>query len=159
MGSECVIVIDDQEFFFTPGDSGFRVWDLGQAKIGVMICFDWFFPEACRSLALAGARIILHPSNLVLPWCQRAMITRALENRVFAVTCNRVGVEARAGARLRFTGQSQIVDPSGSILARAGARGESLQVVDIDPSLAASKRVTARNDLFRDRRPDLYRLG
>ena len=130
----------------------------GQAPLGVMICFDWFFPETCRSLALAGARLILHPSNLVLPWCQRAMLTRALENRVFAVTCNRVGVEERAGVRLRFTGRSQVVDPFGRVLARAGVAGESLQVVRIDPDLAGDKRVTARNDLFRDRRPELYRL-
>jgi predicted amidohydrolase len=130
-----------------------------ETKLGVMICFDWFFPETCRSLALAGARLILHPSNLVLPWCQKAMLTRALENHVFAVTCNRIGVEERAGVRLHFTGRSQIVDPLGRVLARAGLGGESLQIVRIDPALAGDKRVTARNDLFRDRRPELYRLA
>jgi predicted amidohydrolase len=128
----------------------------GAAQYGVMICFDWFFPETCRSLALAGARVILHPSNLVLPWCQTAMVTRCIENRVFAVTCNRVGRETRAGASLRFTGRSQIVDPRGRVLARAGASGEALQIVDIDARDAADKRVTARNDLFADRRPELY---
>jgi predicted amidohydrolase len=127
-------------------------------KLGVMICFDWIFPETCRTLALAGARVILHPSNLVLPYCQTAMVTRALENRVFTVTCNRVGSESRAGATLRFTGQSRIVDPRGNVLARASARGESLRVVRIDPGQAADKRMTSRNDLFRDRRPRFYRL-
>jgi len=79
----------------------------GGTRLGVMICFDWIFPEVCRSLALAGARVILHPSNLVLPYCQAAMVTRAVENRVFTVTCNRVGTEERAGVRLRFTGHAQ----------------------------------------------------
>lgn len=128
----------------------------GEAPLGVMICFDWIFPEVCRSLALSGARVILHPSNLVLPWCQDAMPTRALENRVFAVTCNRVGQETRAGVSLRFTGRSQVVNPRGEVLVRAGAREESLHVVRIDPEQAADKRITPRNDLFRDRRPQLY---
>jgi predicted amidohydrolase len=127
-------------------------------RYGVMICFDWVFPEVCRSLALAGARIILHPSNLVLPYCQAAMVTRAVENRVFTVTCNRVGSESRAGARLRFTGQSRVVDPRGRVLAQAGEREESLQLVRIDPGQANSKRITTRNDLFLDRRPRFYRL-
>ncbi len=126
-------------------------------RLGVMICFDWIFPEVCRSLALAGARVILHPSNLVLPYCQAAMVTRAVENRVFTATCNRVGTEERAGVRLRFTGQSRIVDPRGRVLAQAGEEEESLQIVDIDPAEAADKRITSRNDLFRDRRA--YRLG
>lgn len=127
-------------------------------RYGIMICFDWVFPEVCRSLALAGARIVLHPSNLVLPYCQAAMVTRAVENRVFTVTCNRVGTESRAGTRLRFTGQSRIVDPGGRVLAQAGVREEALKLVRIDPDLARSKRITARNDLFRDRRTRAYRL-
>lgn len=130
-----------------------------KTRLGMMICFDWVFPEVCRSLALSGARVILHPSNLVLPYCQRAMVTRALENRVFTVTCNRVGTENRAGVRLRFTGQSRIVDPGGRVLAEAGKAEEILRVVEIDPSEAANKHMTARNHLFHDRRPGAYRLG
>jgi predicted amidohydrolase len=128
----------------------------GRARLGVMICFDWFFPETCRVLALAGARVVLHPSNLVLPWCQTAMRTRCLENRIFAVTCNRVGRETRAGVSLRFTGRSQVVDPRGRVLAQAGVADEALRIVDIDPREAADKHVTPRNDLFADRRPELY---
>ena len=129
----------------------------GETKLGVMICFDWIFPESCRSLALAGARVILHPSNLVMPWCQQAMTTRTLENTVFAVTCNRVGSESRGGARLRFTGQSQILDTRGRVLARAKVRGESLQIVSINPEEAANKNINMRNHLMRDRRPEIYR--
>jgi predicted amidohydrolase len=124
--------------------------------LGVMICFDWIFPEVCRALALAGARIVLHPANLVLPYCQSAMTTRCVENRVFAVTCNRVGSERRAGAALRFTGQSQIVDYRGRVLVRASATQEELQIVRIDPEQAADKQITPRYHLFRDRRPELY---
>src|SRR5207253_5521489 len=61
----------------------------------MMVCFDWFFPESVRTLALAGAEIIAHPSNLVLPYCPDAMVIRCLENRVFAVTANRIGAEKR----------------------------------------------------------------
>lgn len=128
----------------------------GTTTFGMMICFDWVFPEVARSLALSGARVLLHPSNLVMPYCQAAMTTRTLENGVFAVTCNRVGEESRSGVHLRFTGRSQIVDPKGKILARAGVRGEKLVLVEIDPKQAHDKRISSRNHLFRDRRPDLY---
>jgi predicted amidohydrolase len=129
----------------------------GDTRLGVMICFDWFFPETCRSLALAGARVILHPSNLVMPWCQKAMATRTLENSVFAVTCNRVGTESRGGVTLRFTGASQVLDTKGRILVRAGVRGDALRIVDINPEEAANKNINMRNHLMRDRRPEIYR--
>ena len=71
------------------------MFNLDGVKVGVMICFDWRFPETARSLALKGAEIIAHPSNLVLPHCPQAMITRCLENRIFAITADRVGEEER----------------------------------------------------------------
>ncbi|MBK8130775.1 MAG: hypothetical protein IPK53_18345 [bacterium] len=61
---------------FDPGDIPFNVYDIGCARVGVMICFDWRFPEVTRTLALRGAQIVAHPSNLVLPYCQAAMVTR-----------------------------------------------------------------------------------
>src|SRR6185436_3809496 len=66
--------------YFSPGNTGFQVWDCGAARVGVMVCFDWFYPESARVLALKGADIICHPSNLVLPHCPDAMVTRCLEN-------------------------------------------------------------------------------
>ena len=147
----------EETLFFTPGDSGFHVWDIGLAKVGVMICFDWYYPEAARTLALQGADIIAHPSNLVLPHCPDSMVTRCLENRVFSVTANRIGSEARGGKdRLTFIGMSEIVSPRGRILYRASREREDLTIVEIDPADARIKGLNAYNDLLRDRRPALY---
>jgi predicted amidohydrolase len=147
----------EETLFFTPGDTGFHVWDIGPAKVGVMICFDWYYPEAARTLALKGADIICHPSNLVLPHCPDAMPVRCLENRVFAVTANRTGSEARHGKdRLTYIGNSEIVSPRGVILHRAPRDQEALCIVEIDPAEARNKSITPYNDLLRDRRESLY---
>ena len=148
----------EETLFFTPGDTGFQVWDIGPAKIGVMICFDWYYPEAARTLALKGAEIICHPSNLVLPNCPDSMPVRCLENRVFAITCNRTGSEARGGKdQLTFIGNSEVVAPRGAILHRAPRDQEELCIVEIDPADARNKALTPYNDLLRDRRESLYR--
>lgn len=147
----------EETLFFSPGDTGFQVWDIGQAKIGVMICFDWYYPEAARTLALKGADIICHPANLVLPNCPDSMPVRCLENRVFAITSNRIGSEARQGKDpLTFIGSSEIVSPRGAILHRAPRDQEALCVVEIDPAEARNKSVTPYNDLLKDRRETLY---
>ncbi|RMH06138.1 MAG: acyltransferase [Nitrospirae bacterium] len=147
----------EETLFFTSGDTGFPVWNIGEATIGVLICFDWIYPEAARTLALKGADLLCHPANLVLPYCPDAMVTRCLENRVFSITANRVGSEARGGKpRLSFIGQSEIVSPSGTILHRAPSGQSELYFVDIDVKEARQKRITPYNDLFRDRRPSCY---
>ncbi len=147
----------EETLFFTPGDTGFLVWDIGPAKLGVMICFDWFYPEAARTLALRGADVIAHPSNLVLPHCPDAMVTRCLENRIFSVTANRTGMEARGGKdALTFVGQSEIVTPRGKILHRASYDQDEFTLVEIDPVQARSKQLNAYNDLLRDRRSSTY---
>jgi predicted amidohydrolase len=147
----------DEKSWFAPGDLGLPVFRACGTTLGLMICFDWIFPEAARSLALAGAAVICHPSNLVLPHCPDAMITRCLENRVFAITANRVGQESRAGQTLRFIGQSQVVSPRGELLAACAGSGAGAAIARIDPA-TIDKRVTPRNDLFADRRPESYRL-
>ena len=151
-------LFDREKLTFDPGDRRFEVFDYRGVKVGMMICFDWFFPESMRTLALLGAQIVCHPSNLVLAWCQDAMRTRCLENRVFAVTANRIGTEDRVpnGSALAFTGQSQITATRGEILHRAAADESRCVVVEIDPAQALSKQATARNDLFADRRPEFY---
>lgn len=147
----------EETLYFTPGDSGFHVWDIGAARIGVMICFDWYYPEAARSLALKGADILCHPSNLVLPNCPDSMPVRCLENRVFAVTCNRIGSEARGGKdRLTYIGQSEVVSPKGVILHRAPRDKEDLAIIEIDPVEARNKNLNRYNNLFQQRRPSLY---
>ncbi|HNZ06992.1 MAG TPA: nitrilase-related carbon-nitrogen hydrolase [Candidatus Cloacimonadota bacterium] len=148
-----------EKLFFTPGDTGFEVHKAKhEVPIGMMICFDWQFPEAARTLSLKGARIICHPSNLVLPWCQQAMITRSLENRVFSITANRVGTERNGDLEETFTGASQILSTKGEILVRMETTGSGVSTCEINPDLAASKKVTDRNDAFADRRPEFYQL-
>ena len=147
----------EEKELFDPGDTGFFVFDFRGVKIGMMICFDWIFPESARELALQGAQIIAHPANLVLPYCQRAMITRCLENRLFAVTANRYGYETNGKESLEFTGQSQITGPRGDILLRADKKGDMLGVVEIDPKEALDKWITPRNHVLEDRRVELYR--
>ena len=139
--------------FFAPGDLGFPVFDLGGWKLGILICFDWIFPETWRVLALRGADIVCHPANLVLPGlAQRAVPIHALMNRIFAVTANRIGDE---GA-LTFTGLSTIADPRGEVLAQATETETGVRVVDVDLSLARDKMVTPRNHVLADRWPQEY---
>ena len=154
-----VHLFDRELELFQPGDRGLEVVDVGGVSVGMMICFDWIFPESARTLALKGAEVLLHPSNLVLPHAPDAMPVRCLENGVFAVTANRIGVEARTGSALTYIGTSQVVDPGGRILARAGRDEEVATAVEIDAALARSKQITGRNHLLNDRRPQLYTLG
>ena len=121
-----------------------------------MICFDWFFPETARSLAMQGAQILAHPSNLVLQFCQQAMFARCVENKVFAVTCNRIGMETQAGRDLGFTGASQILDVQGQALAKAPDDSSYSAVVELDPTQADDKSIAELNDRFQNRRPELY---
>jgi len=150
-------LFDREKLFFSSGDKNFAVHDVDGVKIGMMVCFDWFFPEVARVLALRGAQVICHPSNLVLPYGQEAMRTRSLENRVFSVTANRIGTEKRGTFSLTFTGNSQIVDPKGAVLASAGERSESLKIVEIAVEEADDKMVTPNNDVFKDRQVALYK--
>lgn len=143
---------------FQPGKEGFVTFDWRGVKIGMMICFDWFFPEAARSLALDGAQIIAHPANLVLPYCQNAMVTRSIENKVFTITANRIGKERLGEKQLAFTGLSQITNPLGEIIFRASKNQSTVYVTEIDPINALNKNVSEQNDLFDDRRPELYSL-
>ena len=150
------MIFDREKLFFDAGRS-FKTVSNGEARLGMMICFDWLFPEAARTLALLGADIIAHPSNLVLDKCQGAMSTRCLENRVYAVTANRSGADDRGELRIAFTGRSQITAPDGSVIASAPAEGDAVEVVEVDLAAARDKRVTPGNDLLADRRPEMYR--
>ncbi len=145
-----------EKLLFRPGDTGFRVFNLSGMRVGVLICFDWIFPEASRVLALDGAEVLAHPANLVLPYAQSAMLTRSIENRVFTVTANRSGEDDRCVEKLEFTGASQITSPDMRILVRAPERGEYVGTAEIDPRDARNKKITEQNDLWMDRRPEFY---
>jgi predicted amidohydrolase len=146
--------------FTTPGDESYRVFDTPVGRIGMQICYDWRFPEVTRALALAGAEIVVHPTNS--PVAARDLAdyvprTRAVENAVYFLMANRVGVEAET----TFFGCSQVVDPFGAVLALADEAGESLVVADIDLELAREKTKEPGEGqyavrLFDDRRPELY---
>jgi predicted amidohydrolase len=145
----------EEKFLFEPGDTGFRVFEYERVKVGMLICWDWIYPEAMRTLALMGAQIILHAANLVTPYCPDAMITRAIENHVFIITADRVGDEIRNDRKFHFIGKSQVVGPSGDILVRL-AEEERAATVEIEPDDALNKKMNIHNDLFLDRRPGLY---
>ncbi|MEM1118224.1 MAG: nitrilase-related carbon-nitrogen hydrolase, partial [Bacteroidota bacterium] len=149
---------------FTPGDSGFQVWTVTDRRrrsyrLGVMVCFDWFFPEAARTLALAGADVIAHPSNLVLPHCPDAMRFRALENGVFTATANRIGTESNGREDLTFIGRSVLCGPDAQVLAEAPPDTEAVVSAEIDPHRARETALNRYNDRRTSRRPDLYGLG
>jgi predicted amidohydrolase len=146
----------EEKAIFKSGNTGFPVFAVGDIKVGLLICFDWIFPEAARTLALKGADIILHSANLILPYYQAAAITRAIENRVFIILANRTGMEDRFGVKNVFTGESEVVSPEGRIILKAGKDEEGLFLVDIDPHDARDKNVTDLNNIFEDRKPEFY---
>jgi predicted amidohydrolase len=151
------LFVDEQDLFL-PGNSGFQILDYRGVRIGMLVCFDWAFPEAARTLMLRGAHILAHPSDLVLPYAQKAMITRSIENGVFSITANRWGTETLGARSLSFSGLSQVVDVKGQVLIDAPAEGDCVRVCEIDPQMAENKQITPRNHLVSDRRSDLYEL-
>ena len=134
---------------FKPGRE-FKVF----GKIGVMICFDWIYPESARVLMLKGAEIIAHPAALVLPYCPESMKMRSLENRVFSVTADRVGGERG----LRYIGSSQIVDSGGRVLHRASKTKEEFAVRTIQLKQAKNKKFSTYNSILKDREVNTYRI-
>lgn len=151
----------EENTLFQPGDLGFPVFDVSTRQgttysLGMMVCFDWYFPEAARTLALNGADVIAHPSNLVLPHCPDAMPVRARENHVFTITANRYGKEKKDEETLTFIGQSEICGPDGEILRRASNAETELGEVTIDPLSARDRHINEYNDVLQDRRPASY---
>jgi predicted amidohydrolase len=150
-----------EKLWFEAGDTGFKVFELEKfgCRIGPIICFDWFFPEASREVAVKGADIICHPSNLVLPGkAQLGMMVRAFENRVFVITANRVGIEKRSkDDNFHFTGKSQIISPKMEKLASARANESVAKVARLNLELSRDKKVTSMNNIFEDRRLEFYK--
>jgi predicted amidohydrolase len=145
-----------EKLLFAPGDTGFFVEEFRGLRIGVAICFDWIFPESFRTLALRGADLVAHCANLVLPFCQRADFARAVENRVYVATANRVGTEARSGRSLTFTGESVAYAPDGELLIKLATDRAEAGSFNAHPAKARDKRLNEWNDLLGDRRPEMY---
>ena len=143
--------------YFDPGDQPPDVWNIGICKLGMMVCFDWAFPEVCRILALKGAQVVCHPSNFITQFPQSVMRARSVENGVFTITTNRTGRETNQTSSLEFTGRSQITDVRGNVLSLADGTTEAVITCEIDPSRADDKMLTEVNDLISDRRPEFYK--
>lgn len=154
-----------EKFYFSPGDTGFKVWETAAGTIGVGICWDQWFPEAARAMALKGADILLYPTaigsepnNAALDsqphWC-RTMQGHAAANMAVVAASNRIGRESWQDCSLTFYGSSFIADETGGLLTQASRGDEEVRSVTVD--LAEIRRRRAGWGLFRDRRPDLYR--
>ncbi len=143
----------NEKDYFSQGDLGVPVFDIGKCRISMLVCFDWMFPEVWRLAGLNGADIVCHPSNLVLPgFAQRVTPVHALLNKYYVITANRIGTEGD----LTFTGMSTISGPNGEVLSQASEAGEEIISVDIDILKAKDKWITPRNHVFEDRRPSEY---
>lgn len=142
----------NEKDYFEPGDLGLPVFEFNGYKAGMLICFDYLFPEVWRGLALKGADIIFHPSNLVTPYGHRVVALHSIVNRIFIVTANRTGTEGE----LTFRGNSLVTDPLGSKIAEGAADREQVIKVSFDPLRARDKMITARNHVFKDLRPEFY---
>jgi len=138
--------------FFSSGSQKPKIYKWKNLKFGVMICFDWIFPEMARTLALQGADLLVHPSNLVLPYAPQGMKVRSLENHVFSATANRVGKEFG----LKFIGQSQILGVRGEIKGKMGPVKIGTLTREIHVKEARNKYLTPKNHLLKDRKVRLY---
>jgi N-carbamoylputrescine amidase len=152
----------EEKYYFRPGDTGFRVWQTRVGTLGVGICWDQWFPECARAMALMGAELLLYPTAIGSepydatldtkdPW-QRVMIGHAVANAIPVVAANRIGNEGE----LTFYGHSFIADHRGDKVAELGRAEEGVITATFD--LAAIAQYRAGFGFFRDRRPDLYRL-
>ncbi|MGF1467169.1 MAG: N-carbamoylputrescine amidase [Sandaracinaceae bacterium] len=149
-----------EKFYFRPGDTGFRVWATRHGRIGVGVCWDQWFPEAARAMALEGAEALLYPTAIGSephdptldtrdPW-QRVMVGHAVANHVPVVAANRIGTEQGQ----TFYGSSFIADPRGDKVAELGRDETGVRVHAFDRSALARSR--AAWGFLRDRRPELY---
>jgi N-carbamoylputrescine amidase len=153
-----------EKYYFAPGDTGFRVWRTRHGVLGVGICWDQWFPEAARCMALMGAEVLLYPTAIGSEphdpgidsrdhW-QRCMQGHAAANVMPLVASNRVGVERGQKYEMTFYGSSFIADPTGAKIAEAGRDGEAVLTATFDLDEVRARRHAW--GVFRDRRPDLY---
>ncbi|MBC2835706.1 N-carbamoylputrescine amidase [Paragemmobacter straminiformis] len=155
----------EEKYYFSPGDTGFRVWDTAVGRIGVGICWDQWFPEAARAMALQGAEMLLYPTAIgseppapgydSQPHWEMVMRGHAAANIMPVIASNRIGTEtAPEGTAVTFYGSSFITDHTGQLAAKATRDGEEVLLATLDLDAIALLRRSW--GLFRDRRTDLY---
>lgn len=155
----------EEKYYFNPGDTGFKVWDTKFGKIGVGICWDQWYPEAARCMALMGAEILFYPTAIGSEpespevdskdhW-QRCMIGHSACNLVPVVASNRIGKETADDSSIHFYGSSFITNSVGEKIAEAGRTEEAVLVAEFD--LEAMEKQRIEWGIFRDRRPELYK--
>lgn len=156
----------EEKYYFSPGDTGFRVWDTAFGRIGVGICWDQWFPECARAMALQGAEMLLYPTAIgseppapgydSQPHWEMVMRGHAAANIMPVIAANRIGTEAAPeGTEVTFYGSSFISDHTGQIMAKASRDRQEVLLAVLDLDTIADLRATW--GLFRDRRPTLYR--
>ncbi|MBN2222587.1 MAG: N-carbamoylputrescine amidase, partial [Vallitaleaceae bacterium] len=154
----------EEKFYFSPGDTGFKVWNTKYGTIGIGICWDQWFPETARCMALMGAELIFYPTAIGSEpensgldsrdhW-QRCMIGHSAANLVPVIASNRVGVETIDDSSITFYGSSFITDGTGAKVAELDRSEEGILVAEFDLDALAAQR--SEWGVFRDRRPDLY---
>lgn len=152
-----------EKFYFTPGDTGFKVWKTKYADIGVGICWDQWFPEAARSMALLGAELLFYPTAIgseptlnidSKPHWQHAMQGHAAANIMPVIASNRIGTETDDESSMTFYGSSFIADQTGTIVEEADRETEAVLVHEFD--LDAIAQMRREWGVFRDRRPEMY---
>jgi len=153
-----------EKFYFSPGDTGFKVWDTRYARIGIGICWDQWFPEAARAMALQGAEVLFYPTAIgsepgypeidsCAHW-QRVMQGHSAANCVPVVASNRIGLERGDSCDVTFYGSSFITDNTGAKIAEGERDKQRVILAELD--LDKMQRERTAWGLFRDRRPDLY---
>ncbi|MCB2116620.1 MAG: N-carbamoylputrescine amidase [Rhodobacteraceae bacterium] len=154
----------EEKYYFTPGDTGFRVWDTAFGRVGVGICWDQWFPEAARAMALMGAEMLLYPTAIgseppapdydSQPHWEMVMRGHAAANILPVAAANRIGREEQDGREVTFYGTSFIADQTGQLGTQAGRTEEAVLTAGFD--LDAIRDLRRSWGLFRDRRPELY---
>lgn len=142
----------NEKQIFSIGNLGLPVFEFEGYKLGMLICFDYLFPEVWRIMALKGADIIAHPSNLVSYKAFRVVPAQAVINRFFIFTTNRIGTERE----ISFSGRTFAVDPEGGLVAEASVAKEEILFTEIDPLQARNKMLTEKNHVLDDRFPEEY---
>ena len=156
----------EEKFYFNPGDTGFKVWETRYGKIGVGVCWDQWYPEAARCMALMGAEVLFYPTAIGSEpqdgsidskdhW-QTCMLGHAAANLIPLVASNRVGVESDEESTITFYGSSFIAGPQGNKVAEANREEETFLVAEFDLDQLEVQRLEW--GIFRDRRPDLYKM-